>query len=105
MSGLELFARHRIREGMDGIVRYARDQKLHGSKPRLEKVMVLLTGYGAHAKSTIGKLEELVVYFPTQTAHPRSINLEKSKIVEETIKTIEASEDYPKLIDLKPLSK
>ncbi len=100
MSGLELFAKHRIQEGMGGIVRYARDQKLHGSKPRLEKVMQLLIGYGAHAKSTVPKLKELVTYFPTQTAHPRSINLEKSEIVRQAIKTIEASTEYPELIRL-----
>ena len=104
-SGLELFAKYRISEGMEGIVRYARDQKLHGSRPRLEKVMKLLIGYGAHAKSVIPKLRELVTYFPTQTAHPHSINLEKSKIVEETIKTIQAATEYPKLIYLKPLNK
>jgi len=100
ISGLELFAKYRISEGMEGIVRYARDQKLHGSKPRLEKVMKLLVGYGAHAKSMIPKLRELAAYFPTQTAHPRSINLEKSRIVEATIKKIQASTDYPKLIHL-----
>ena len=85
---------------MDGIVGYARDQKLHGSKPRLITVMNYLAGYGAHAKSTIPKLKELVTYFPTQTAHPHSINLEKSKIVEEAIKTIEASTEKPELIYL-----
>ena len=104
-SGIELFARHRIKEGMDCIVRYARDQKLHGSKPRLEKVMKLLIDYGAHAKSTIPKLKELVTHFPTQTVHPHSINLEKSRIVEKTIKRIEASTNYPELINLDILSK
>jgi len=105
LSGLELFVKYRIKEGMEGIVRYARDQKLHGSKPRLEKVMKLLIAYGAHAKSMIPKLKELAAYFPTQTAHPRSINREKSRIVEATVKTIEAARDYPKLIYLKPLKK
>jgi len=101
LSGLELFVKYRIKEGMEGIVRYARDQKLHGSKPRLEKVMKFLISYGAHAKSMIPKLKELAVYFPTQTAHPRSINREKSKIVEATIEKIQTATEYPKLIHLK----
>jgi hypothetical protein len=105
LSGLEFFVKYRIREGMEGIVRYARDQKLHGSKPRLIRVMKFLTSYGAHAKSMIPKLKELVTYFPTQTAHPRSINREKSKIVEETIQKIQAATERPKLIHLKPLKK
>ena len=105
VSGLELFVEHHIYEGMAGIVQYARDQKLHGSKPRLIRVMKFLTSYGVHAKEMIPKLKELVTYFPTQTAHPRSINREKSKIVEETIQNIQAATERPKLIRLKPLKK
>ncbi len=105
VSGLEFFVKHKIYEGMAGIVQYARDQKLHGSKRRLITVMKFLTSYGAHAKVMIPKLKELVTYFPTQTAHPRSINLEKSKIVEETIEKIQAATDRPRLIYLKPLKK
>jgi len=105
VSGLELFVKHRIYEGMEGIVRYARDQKLHGSKNRLIKVMKFLVSYGAHAKAMIPKLKELVTYFPTQTAHPRSINLEKSRIVQETIQKIQSATEYPELIHLKPLKK
>ncbi len=101
MSGLQLFAKYRIHEGMDAIVQYARDQKLHGSRKRLMTVMKYLVGYGAHAKSTIPKLKALVKYFPTQTTHPRSINREKSRIVEEVIKKIEASTERPKLIYLR----
>jgi len=103
VSGLEFFVKHKIYEGMAGIVRYARDQKLHGSKNRLIRVMGFLVSYGAHAKVTIPKLKELVTFFPTQTAHPRSINREKSKIVEETIRKIRAATERPKLIYLKPL--
>ena len=90
---------------MEGIVAYARDQKLHGSKPRLIKIMKFLVSCGAHAKVAIPKLKELVTYFPTQTAHPASINREKSKIVEETILTIQAATERPKLIYLKSLKK
>jgi hypothetical protein len=105
VSGLEFFVKHKIYEGMAGIVRYARDQKLHGSKPRLIRVMKFLVSYGAHAKEMIPKLKELVTYFPTQTAHPRSINREKSKIVEETIQKIQIATQSPKLIYLKPPKK
>jgi hypothetical protein len=105
VSGLEFFVKHKIYEGMAGIVQYARDQKLHGSKRRLITVMKFLVSYGAHAKETIPKLQALVTYFPTQTAHPRSINREKSKIVEEAIQKIQAATERPKLIYLKPLKK
>ena len=103
LSGLELFAKYRIKEGMDAIVSYARNQNTWGGEARLKRVMKLLVGYGTHAKLTIPKLKKLVAYFPTQTGNPRANNLKKVKMVEETIKTIEASQDSPKLIYLKAL--
>lgn len=101
LSGLELFAKYRIKEGMDAIVDYARNQNTWGGEARLERVMKFLVSYGTHAKVTIPELEKLVAYFPTQTGNSRSGNLKKVKTVEETIKTIEASTDEPKLIYLK----
>ena len=103
LSGLELFAKYRIKEGMDAIVDYARNQNTWGGEARLERVMKLLVSYGTHAKLTIPKLKKLVDYFPTQTGNPRKNNLRKVKTVEETIKMIEASTDEPELIYLKSL--
>jgi hypothetical protein len=100
-SGLELFAKHRISEGIELLVDYARNQKKHGSQKRIGKVMEMLESYGAHGKRVIPQLKDTANYFENEeTDFPHKMSLDKARIVRETIKEIEASNDSPKLTHL-----
>jgi hypothetical protein len=101
MSGLELFAKHRINEGIELLVDYARNQKGHASEIRIVKVMEMLKSYGSHGKRVIPQLEAAAKYFENgEKDFPRHLSLGKAKLVRETIEVIEASTDEPELIPL-----
>ena len=101
MSGLELFAKHRINEGIELLVDYARNQKKHASEIRIVKVMEMLKSYGSHGKRVIPQLEAAAKYFENgEKNFPRQLSLGKAKLLRETIKAIEASTDEPELIPL-----
>jgi hypothetical protein len=101
MSGLELFAKHRIDEGIELLVDYARNQKKHPSEIRIVKVMEMLKSYGAHAKRVIPQLEAAAKDFEDgEKNFPRHLSLGKAKLVRETINAIESSTDKPELIPL-----
>jgi hypothetical protein len=101
MSGLELFAKHRINEGIELLVDYARNQKAHASEKRIVKVMEMLKSYGAHGKRVIPELKAATVHFENgERNYPRHLSRGKAKLVRETIKTIEASIDKPELISI-----
>ncbi|NNJ25412.1 DUF6288 domain-containing protein [Alienimonas chondri] len=100
-AGLELFAEHRIEEGIDLLAEYVRGQKQHGSQKRIVTILNLLTRYGAHAQRVIPELEAAAVYFETEEENfPRKLSLEKAKLVREAIAEIEASTARPELIEL-----
>ena len=102
MSGLELFAKHRINEGIELLVDYARNQKAHGSEKRIVKVMEMIKSYGAHAKRIIPQLEAAAAHFDNgEINYPRRLSEGKAKLVRETIREIEASNDKPVLISIK----
>jgi hypothetical protein len=101
MSGLELFAKHRIDEGIELLVDYARNQKGHGSEKRIVKVMELLKMYGAHANRVVPQLEAAAKYFQDgEPNFPRHLSLGKAELVRKTIGEIKASTDEPELIPL-----
>ncbi len=101
ISGLELFARHRISEGIELLADYARNQKKHGSQKRIVTVMKMLEAYGAHAKRVIPQLAATANYFDNEeTNFPPKLSQDKARIVRDTIKKIEASTDEPELIYL-----
>jgi hypothetical protein len=101
MSGLELLAKHRIDEGIELLVDYARNQKKHASEIRIVKVMEMLKSYGAHGQRVIPQLEAAAKYFENgEKDFPRRLSRGKAKLVRETIKAIEASTDKPELIPL-----
>ena len=101
MSGLELFAKNRINEGIEMLVDYSRNQRAHASEHRIVKIMEMLKTYGAHGKRVIDKLEAVAYYFENEEKDfPRRLSLGKAKLVRETIKEIKASTDKPKLINL-----
>ena len=102
MSGLEILSKHKVSEGIELLVDYARNQKKHGSERRIVEVMKMLKAYGAHAKRVIGRLEATAKYFDKgEEGYPRNLSLDKAKLVRETIKEIQNSTDKPKLMYLK----
>ena len=101
MSGLELFAKHRIGEGIELLVDYARNQKKHASEIRIVKVMKMLKAYGSHGKRVIPQLEAAAKYFEKgEKNFPRRLSLGKAKLVRETIKAIENATET---VDLRSL--
>jgi hypothetical protein len=97
-SGLELFSKHHISEGIELIADYARTQKQHGSQKRIVTVMKMLENYGAHAKRVVDQLEATAAYFENEeTDFPAKLSREKARIVREMIAKIKASTDQPEL--------
>ena len=101
MSGLELFAKHRIDEAIELLVDYARTQKKHASEKRIVNLMEMLRSYGSHGKRVIPQLEAAAKYFEGgEKNYPLQLSQGKAKLVRETIKAIEASTDEPELMHL-----
>ncbi len=99
MEGLRLLAKHRIREGIDASVKYARTQNPWASEKRTPQLMEILLSYGAHAKSSIPQLKQIADYFEKREKNfPRRLSLDKAKVVRETIRAIDASQEYPELM-------
>jgi hypothetical protein len=80
-------------------VKYIRTQNPWASEKRTPELTKILLGYGAHAKSIIPELEQIADYFENgEENFPRRLSLQKAKVVRETIRAIEASDEYPELI-------
>ena len=104
MGGLELFAKHRISEGVELLAFYARYMKPHASEHRIKKVMDLLKTYGAHGERVIPDLEKTIHYFENdEPDFPKRLSLQKAQVVKETIEAIKASDERPELISLEDL--
>jgi len=98
MEGLRLLAKHRVREGIDACVKYARTQNPWASEKRTPELMKILLDYGAHAKSAVPELKQLAESFEKgEKSFPRELSLDKARAVRETIRAIEASDEYPEL--------
>jgi len=101
LAGLRLLAKHRVAEGIDACVKYTRTQNPWASEKRTPELMKLLLLYGAHAKPAVGELRRIADYFENdEKDFPRRLMLEKAKVVRETIRAIEASDEHPDLIRL-----
>ncbi|WP_146529575.1 DUF6288 domain-containing protein [Novipirellula artificiosorum] len=101
VEGLRLLAKHRVAEGIDACVKYTRTQNPWASEKRTPELMKLLLLYGAHAKPAVPELRRIADYFENdEKDFPRRLMLEKAKIVRETIRAIEASDEHPELIRL-----
>jgi hypothetical protein len=104
MSGLELFAKFKISEGIELLADYARNQQAWASEIRIVKIMNMLKTYGAHGQRVIPQLKAHMHYFENEEPDfPRELSLSKAKLLGNTIKEIEASRDEPQLIELPPL--
>ena len=101
VEGLRLFAKHRIEEGIQACVRYARDQNPWESQIRTPELMEILLSYGTHAKAVIPELTELANYFEKdEPDFPKELMKQKAKSVRGTIRAIKATTETPELIRL-----
>ena len=99
VEGLRILAKHRVKEGIAACVQYTRTQNPWASEKRTPELMQILLGYGAHAKSMIPELEQIADYFENdEEDFPRNLGLGKAKVIRETIRAIQASDEYPELI-------
>jgi hypothetical protein len=102
IEGIRLLAKHRVQEGIDACVAYTRTQNPWASEKRTPELMQALLGYSGHAKSTIPELRRIADYFENEEKDfPRELSLDKAQAVRETIRAIEASQEYPELIRIK----
>ena len=112
MEGLRILAKHRIREGISACVWYTRHQNPWASQDRTPEIMKILLSYGSHAKAVIPELAKVADYFEKEKFQkeklqkeeidfPLELKLMKVKCLRDTIRTIEASTEAPKLISLK----
>ena len=102
LEGLRVLTKHRVKEAIEACVQYAQTQNHWASEKRTPQLMEILLSYGAHAKPMIPKLKKLADRFAKgEGAFPRHLSLRKAEMVRKTIRTIEASNEYPKLIHLK----
>jgi hypothetical protein len=99
MEGLRVLAKHRVEEGIEACVRYAREQNKWASEKRTPEIMKVLASYGARAKSVVPALAELAASFEAgEKGFPKNLSLQKAKLVRETIQSIEAASESPELI-------
>jgi hypothetical protein len=99
MEGLRVLAKHRVKEGIDACVMYTRTQNPWASEKRTPEVMKILLNYGAHAKSVLPELRRIAHGYETgEKDFPRRLSLDKAAAVRETIRAIEASNEYPPLM-------
>ena len=101
IEGIRLLAKHRVQEGIDACVAYTRTQNPWASEKRTPELMQALLSYGGHAKPRIPDLEKIADYFEhDEEDFPRNLSLGKATVIRETIRAIEASDEYPELISL-----
>ncbi|MFM7182309.1 MAG: DUF6288 domain-containing protein [Verrucomicrobiales bacterium] len=98
LGGCRLLSKHLVAEGVPVIVQYAREQNPWSSENRTPEIMKLLLPYGTHAKAMIPQLEKLAVYFESEELDfPKHLMIMKAKCLRETIETIKAATETPKL--------
>ncbi|MBS0201854.1 MAG: acetylesterase [Planctomycetes bacterium] len=103
LAGLDLLAKHRIKEGMRLCVRLARTQDPWASEKRTGEILKALKTYGVHAREFIPELRELAVYFRDEKDFPDDLRQIKVKAVEETIQFLETTTETPKLRSIESL--
>ena len=98
-SGLELFSKYHVSEGIELIAHYAKNQKLHASEKRIVKIMEMLTNYGANAQRAIPLLEKTAEYFQNgEKGFPKRLSIQKAGVVRDAIQVIKDSKERPKMI-------
>ena len=92
LSGIDLMAKHRTREGMETAAWYLTNQKGHGNVPRAEHVLkVLVETYAGHARQVIPVLQESVDYYETGPGANGGRKSPIADLIRDAIKAIEAA--------------
>jgi hypothetical protein len=99
VEGLRILAAHRIEEGIEACVRYARDQNPWGSEKRTPEIMKILLSYGARAKPAIPELRKIAERLDGgEKNFPKELSRRKAQSIRETIQAVEASTGTPDLL-------
>jgi hypothetical protein len=98
IAGLELFAKHRIAEGIP-LCTALFDHKRWGESGRIGQLLKILVSYGAAAKSQIPELRKL----EADLSAPRANGSDQLEALRKAIATIEASTNNAPLVSLKAL--
>jgi hypothetical protein len=96
-AGVQVLAKHHIKEGMRVSVEYAKSQNPWGSESRMGRILAPLKLYGAAAKELLPDLRELVTFCKNEKDFPEDCKKKKTAAVEEAIKVIEAATEPPEL--------
>ena len=102
-AGVQLMARHHIKEGMRVCIDYARNQNPWGSQDRMWTIMKALKGYGAAARGLLPDLKDLATFCRSEKDFPADCKKKKVAAVEDAIQAIEAAQDQPPLRSIAPL--
>ena len=102
-AGLQLLAKHHIKEGMRACIEYAKNQNPWASEDRMGRILAALKLYGARAKEVLPDLRELATFCKNERDFPDDCKKKKTAAVEEAIKVIEAATDLPELRSIAPL--
>lgn len=94
-SGLSLFAKYKISDGLELAAHYIRYQKAHGNAKRIPKVLKIIESYGVHAKKVIPMLESHAQFFEKERS-----GKDKAKLIRDSIERISNSTANPTLINL-----
>jgi hypothetical protein len=100
MAGVNLLAKHHIKEGIRAIARYACTQGDWASENRTPLIMEALKSYGSAAKEVLPDLRDLVARWKVATDFPDDCNKKRLDAVEEAIRYIEAATEAPPLRSL-----
>ncbi len=94
-SGLELFAKYKIKDGLEMAAHYIRYQKAHGNIKRIPKVLKIIESYGTHAQKVIPTLESHAQFFEKERG-----GQERARLIRDSIARISKAQKSPTLISL-----
>ena len=101
-AGLQLFAKHKISQGLELTAHYVRGQKQHGSQKRIIQLLRIIESYGAHAQRVIPILEKHIHYFENEEQNfPKNLSKDKAEEVRKSIAKIKTLTKKPDLITVK----
>lgn len=102
VEGLQVLAKHRIKQGLHACVQYAREQNPWASEKRTPELMQIVLSYGAHAKAVVPELTRLADYFANdEPDFPKHLMQQKAATVRDTIAAIEKATELPELVELR----
>ena len=104
-AGLQLLAKHHIKEGMRVCIDYAKNQNPWASENRMGRILSALKLYGAAAKELLPDLKDLATLCRNERDFPEDCKKKKTAAVDDAIKAIEAATDRPDLRSIAPLLK